>query len=339
MTDNTAQPSPDLFFSALWGYIQSSVLLGAVKLDIFTRIAEGNTTVEALAEKCQASERGIRILCDYLTTLGFTTKTGNQYGLTQDSAIFLDRNSPACLAGIVTFMLHPDHMLHFQDMAQTVRKGGTITSEEGNLSPENPVWVEFARAMPAMMSMPAQMMAEIVSVDPDRKIKILDIAAGHGIFGINFAKKNPNVEVIAVDWAPVLEVAKENAQKFGVADRHSTIAGSAFDVDFGEGFDLVLLTNFLHHFDVPTCESLLRKVHACLNDDGRVLTLELVPNEDRISPIQAAQFAMMMLASTSSGDAYTFAELDKMFLNSGFARSELQPLPPTPQSLVISYKS
>ena len=106
------------------------------------------------------------------------------------------------------------------------------------------------------MALPAELMARLVDPEAKQKLKILDIAAGHGFFGIAFARHNPNVEVVAVDWANVLEVAKENATKAGVADRYSTIPGSAFDVAYGDGYDLVLLTNFLHHFDPPTCEKL-----------------------------------------------------------------------------------
>jgi 2-polyprenyl-3-methyl-5-hydroxy-6-metoxy-1,4-benzoquinol methylase len=133
-------------------------------------------------------------------------------------------------------------------------------------------------------------------------------------------------------------VARENAARRGVADRYSTIEGSAFEADFGDGYDIVLLTNFLHHFDPPTCESLLRKVYASLKPGGRAATLEFVPNEDRISPPMAASFSMMMLASTPSGDAYTFSEFDRMFRNAGFSRSEIHPVPPTEESLIISNK-
>ena len=146
------------------------------------------------------------------------------------------------------------------------------------------------------------------------------------------------MEVTAVDWSNVLEVAKENAEAAGVSDRYHTRPGSAFDVDYGTDYDIVLLTNFLHHFDVPTCESLLRKVRAALGDGGRAVTLEFVPNDDRVTPPQAAAFSMMMLGVTPSGDAYTFAELDQMFRNAGFARNELHELPPTIQRVVISHK-
>jgi hypothetical protein len=82
----------------------------------------------------------------------------------------------------------------------------------------------------------------------------------------------------------------------------------------------------------------LKKVHASLADGGRAATLEFVPNEDRVTPPQAAAFSMMMLGLTPSGDAYTFAELNEMFRNAGFARNEMQDLPPTIQRVVISYK-
>jgi cyclopropane fatty-acyl-phospholipid synthase-like methyltransferase len=149
---------------------------------------------------------------------------------------------------------------------------------------------------------------------------------------------NPNAEIVALDWPNVLEVAKENARNAGVSDRYSTKEGSAFDVDYGIGYDIVLLTNFLHHFDAPTCETLLRKVHAALADGGRAVTLEFVPNEDRVSPPIPAAFSMMMLGSTPKGDAYTFSELGGMFTNAGFAHSELHQLMGSPEQVVISRK-
>jgi 2-polyprenyl-3-methyl-5-hydroxy-6-metoxy-1,4-benzoquinol methylase len=189
-----------------------------------------------------------------------------------------------------------------------------------------------------MMAMPAEVLARLVDPKQDQKLRVLDIAAGHGLYGIAFAKQNPQVEVTALDWANVLEVAKENAAAAGVADRYETRPGSAFDVDYGTDYDVVLLTNILHHFDPPTCEAMLRKVHGALKDGGRAVTLEFVPNEDRITPPQAAMFSMQMLGGTPAGDAYTFAEFEQMFRNAGFTRSEMHELPPSIERVVISWK-
>jgi 2-polyprenyl-3-methyl-5-hydroxy-6-metoxy-1,4-benzoquinol methylase len=182
------------------------------------------------------------------------------------------------------------------------------------------------------------LLANLLREESNKKLRVLDVAAGHGMFGITLAQQNPNLEVTALDWSNVLEVAKENAQRAGVIDRYSLLPGSAFDVDFGSGYDLVLITNFLHHFDPQTCERFLKKAHAALAEDGRAVTLDFIPNEDRVSPPAAAKFSLVMLGSTPQGDAYTFSEMERMFANAGFSRSELHELPPAINQVVISYK-
>jgi 2-polyprenyl-3-methyl-5-hydroxy-6-metoxy-1,4-benzoquinol methylase len=332
----TRQPSPALIFDTLNGYQRSQAIKTAIELELFTAIGAGKTTAKEIADGCGASERGTRILCDFLTIIGFLTKQDNKYALTPDSAMFLDKRSPAYMGTVTDFILSDYIKDNFDRLTETVRRGvGVIDSA---LEPNHPMWVKFARAMVPMMALPSQLIAQLVDATKDRKLRVLDIAAGHGFFGIAFAKQNPQVEVTAVDWPAVLEVAKENAANAGVSDRYHTNPGSAFDVDYGTGFDVVLLTNFLHHFDKPTCDKLLRKVHAALAAGGRAVALEFVPNEDRITPPQAAAFAMQMLGGTPSGDAYTFAELDQMFRSAGFSRTEMHELPPTIERVVISYK-
>jgi len=338
MSSPAQQPSPQLFFQTINAYQQTEALKAAIQLEVFAAIGEGKTTAAEIAERCGAAERGIRILCDFLCIMRFLEKHGDRYALTPDSAMFLDKRSPAYLGGAIDFISTDQLTDGFRNLADVVRKGGTMMTDGGTVEGENPIWVKFARGMAPMMALPAMLLARLVDPAGDQKLKILDIAAGHGLYGIEFAKNNPQASVVAVDWASVLEVAKENAQAAGVAGRHSTIEGSAFDVDYGTDYDLVLLTNFLHHFDRPTNEALLRKVHAALAPGGRAVTLEFVPNEDRISPPESAGFSMMMLGSTASGDAYTFRELEQMFRNAGFTRSDMHELPPSIQRVVISQK-
>jgi 2-polyprenyl-3-methyl-5-hydroxy-6-metoxy-1,4-benzoquinol methylase len=337
-TPSTQQPSPQLFFQTINAYQQTQALKAAIELELFTAIGEGNSTAAEIAGRCKTSERGMRILCDFLCIMRFLTKDLDRYSLTRDSAMFLDKRSPAYLGAATEFISTEKLIDNFKNLADVVRNGGSLDPDGGTVAPDNPIWVKFARGMAPMMALPAQLLAKLVDPKADRPLKILDIAAGHGLYGLAFAKSNPQAGIVALDWPNVLEVAKENATNAGVADRYATIAGSAFDVDYGTGYDLILLTNFLHHFDPPTNESLLRKVHAALAEGGRAITLEFVPNEDRISPPESAAFSMMMLGSTPSGDAYTFPELERMLANAGFARSEMHELPPSIQRAVISEK-
>ncbi|HEX5735511.1 MAG TPA: class I SAM-dependent methyltransferase [Blastocatellia bacterium] len=334
----TQQPSPIHFFETINAHQRTAALKAAIELDIFTAIGEGADTARALADRTQASERGVRILCDYLVVISFLTKSEGRYGLTIDTATFLDRRSPACLASTAKFLTTPTLMDAFKDLTSVIKTGRTLISEEGTMEPEHPVWVEFARAMAPMIALPAELIAQKLNAAAGENWKVLDIAAGHGLFGITIARHNPNAEIVAVDWANVLEVAKENAEAAGVADRYSTIPGSAFDVDYGEGYDLALITNFLHHFDQETCEKVLRRIHAALKPGGRAATLDFIPNEDRVTPPPAASFAMTMLGTTAAGDAYTLAEYERMFSNAGFSSTAMHELPPTIQQLLISRK-
>ena len=236
------------------------------------------------------------------------------------------------------FMLHPATMKRFDDVAGAVRKGGTLFDEDNPLQPEHEIWISFAQAMGKLQTLTAELLAGKLHVEGAPRLKVLDIAAGHGVFGITIAKHNPHAEIVALDWKNVLEVARKNAEEAGVAANWRALPGDAFEVDYGENYDVILVTNILHHFDKPTTEKLLRKVHKALAPNGRAAILEFVPNEDRVSPPQAATFPLTMLVSTPSGDAYTHSEYQQMLKNTGFSREELHDLPPTFFRLIVARK-
>jgi len=318
------------------GFQHSAAFKTAVELELFTKIAEGNKTAATLGAACGAADRGVRILADSLTVIGLLNKENGEYSLNDVSSAFLDKNSPMYLGSVVEFIMSPQQRRGFDDLTSAVRDGGSSITGDASMDPNSEMWVTFAKAMAPMMMPSAQMIAANVGFEPNRKFKVLDIAAGHGMFGITLAKAFPQAEIYALDWENVLTVATENAQKFGVADRHHLIPGSAFDTEFGDGYDVVLVTNFLHHFDVETCTNFMRKVRASLADGGKAMTLEFVPNDDRVSPPSEALFSLVMLAATPAGDAYTFAELKQLLEEAGFSRNEHIPLTPMPQHLIVS---
>jgi len=334
----SSRPTPERIFNTMVAFQETEALKAAIELDIFTAIADGTNTAVSLAAKTGAAERGVRILCDYLTVKEFLTKKGELYSLSQDSAGFLNRHSPACLATMIHFLASPWSKKNFGALTAAVRKGGSANETGDHTKPHDEVWVNFARSMAPLTVPTAESLATMVGSAEGRPYKILDVAAGHGMFGIIAAKRHPNARIVAVDWPAVVEVAKENAAKLGVADRFTVLPGSALEVEFGTGYDYVLLTNFFHHFDMATCERLMRRVHAALKPGGKAITLEFVPNEDRVSPPVAAAFSLVMLAGTDTGDAYTFAQYEKMFGNAGFPKTTLHQVPEMPQQVLISEK-
>src|SRR5882672_7200196 len=123
------QPSPQLFFQTINAYQRTEGLKAAIELEVFTAVGEGNTTAPDIAKRCGASERGTRILCDFLCVMAFLNKDGSHYKLTPDSAVFLDKRSPAYLGGAIEFISSPMLTEGFKNFAEAVRKGGTTMSD------------------------------------------------------------------------------------------------------------------------------------------------------------------------------------------------------------------
>lgn len=338
MTHAQPMADPQPIWQIMTGYQHSAAFRTAIELELFTKIAEGNKTVKELADACGASEKGIRVLADVFTVHGFLTKRNGEYELSEMAATFLNKHVHTYLGGAVEFIMSEGQMRGYEDLTNAVRKGGSQVQGEASMDPDSPMWVTFAKAMMPMMYPSAMAIASHLGLEKDKPIKVLDIAAGHGIFGIVVAQHYPNAEIYAVDWANVLTVATENAERMGVGGRHHLIPGDAFNVGFGDDYDVVLVTNFLHHFDAETCTTFMKKVNTALKPGGKAITLEFIPNDDRVSPPGEALFALVMLAATPAGDAYTFAELSKMCTDAGFSGNTHIPLPPMPQHLVISTK-
>jgi O-methyltransferase domain/Dimerisation domain len=326
-----SQPSPAAIMEELGAYQRSQALKGAIDLDLFTHIDDGARTVSDIAARTGANQRGVRILCDFLTIHGHLTKQDGAYGLTVNSKTFLSKRSPAYLGSVANFALNPMTMANFSDIAGAVRKGGTVNPVDF-LTVEHPVWLEFARSMTPVAAQTGKLVAQALASKPASKV--LDIAASHGMYGIAVAQRNPAAQITGQDAGPVLTMAVENARKAGIVERYKTLPGSVFEIDLGSGYDLVLLPNFIHGFDTETNVGLMKKIHGAMQPGGRLAIVEYVPNPDRISP-PSAGFSLTMLAATKGGDTYTFAELEEMLRRSGFHDAQLHELSPAPHRLVV----
>ena len=335
----TVQPTPMHFFDTMNAYQRTAALKAAIDLDLFSVIGETSGSISEIAERLTVPERGVRILCNYLVVIGFLSKFLDEskahYGLTPDSAMFLDKKSPAYLGTATVFLASPLIAGAFKDIAAVVRAGGPESSGQ-HVDGETEAWVDFARGMAPMMYPIAEKVSTLL--DLREGAQVLDIAAGHGLYGIAVARHNPTAHIVAMDWPAVLAVAKENAGRFGVSDRYSLLAGDALKVPFGEGFDVVLVPNLLHHWDRETIDRFLQKVYEALSPGGQIVVVEFTPNDDRVSPPVPASFALSMLALTSVGDAYTLSENLQMLRNAGFTGCAPHPLLPFPQTAIVATK-
>ena len=163
----TALPTPERFFDIALSFQRSRALKAAIDLDVFTAIGEGAETAADIAGRCHASERGVRILCDYLTICGLVTKDGGRYRLPPDSMAFLSKRSPIYLGGTMDFLASDAITRNFDTLADTIRRGSV--SDAGNIvGLAQDHWVNFAKAMVPMMMPAAMGIAEILQIASGR---------------------------------------------------------------------------------------------------------------------------------------------------------------------------
>src|SRR5579859_949114 len=239
MADGEPGVTPERIVDTLQAFQRTEALRAAIELDLFSALAEGVDALPALAKRLRCSERGLRALLNFLVTLGFVSKDGDRYRAAPDAARYLDRRSPAFLGDSAAFYTSPTFREGFLETAEAVRRGGSDPERVDSMRPDHPVWVEYARAMAPLFRGAADSLAGIVLARTPSPRKVLDVAAGHGLFGIAVARRAPSAEVTAVDWPAVLELAKAHAEEAGVGDRYHTVAGSAFDAPLGGPYDAI----------------------------------------------------------------------------------------------------
>jgi hypothetical protein len=334
--DPNTQVLPTKIFDVLQSFQRTAALRAAVELDVFTAVSDRGSAADEIATHCKTSVRGMRVLCDYLCLTGLLQKRSNRYWPSEEAALYLDRRSHRFMA-VDAIQVYGGGVLAegFEHLAQAVRMGGTALPWAGTLAPEHPYWSQFARVLAPIGAANAVLLADLLDYPPSAPIRVLDIACGHGHYGIAVAKRNPLAEIFAQDWPAVLEMAVANARDAGVSQRYHAIPGDVFSANLGERYDVALITNFLPDLGPAECEQLLARIRSALANQGRAVVLQCIPGVDRLSPPNGPSLALSLLVQTPEGDVYTCQELAEMFKRAGFARTEMRELGPSANQHVM----
>ena len=312
----TPEPLMNLFFSM----VPSRVLMSAVQLQVFSRISAGKRTAAEIAEAAGASERGMRMLLDALVALALLAKQNERYELTPLAAEYLVRESPNYMGA----MLENDGMwepwTYLPEVVRTGRPPRRIEAEE--------VAAEFFPALVAglhvMSREPARRMAAALAAGTThRGLRALDVACGSGVWGIAIAEADAEARVTAQDFPVMLDVTRHYLQQHGVAERYDFLPGNLKEVDFGaEAYDVALLGNIVHSEGERSSRDLFRRLHRALRPGGRVVIIDMIPNDERTGPPFPIFFALNMLLNTEEGGTYTLAEYTEWLNDAGFQRVE-----------------
>jgi ubiquinone/menaquinone biosynthesis C-methylase UbiE len=317
-----------------WGYAPPLILEAALDCRLFDLLDRGPQTVEELAAQGEASVRGLTAILNALVGLEFLVKRRARYALTPESAAFLVSTKPAYHGAFfrhATLQILP----HWLRLTEAVRSGRPViaANRQGN---GQQFFAEFVEGLFPLSFKAAQALGEHLGIPQARSpMRVLDIGAGSGVWGIALAQQSPHVTVHAVDWPAVLEVTRKLARRHGVGDRLRTTAGDLLEADFGAGHRVAMIGHILHSEGRDRSRQLLHKTFRALAPGGTIVISEFMPNDDRTGPPMPLIFAVNMLLHTEAGDTFTFAEMADWLREAGFAKPRLLEAP-APSPLVLA---
>lgn len=329
--------SPDRIFQMAWGYAPTLILEAALHHHVFDHLDEGAKSVAELAAATGASERGLRAILDALVGFEFLVKEGGgKYANTPESSTFLVAAKPGFQGGIFAHMstqLLPK-WLQLNEIVKTGKPAVAVNEE----SEGSEFFEQFVEAIFPLSYRAAQTLGQTLELDKAvAPVKVLDIAAGSGVWGVALAQQSPQVRVTAVDWAGVLPVTRRVTVRFGLVERFRFVEGDIGQVDYGDGYQIATLGHIIHSEGEAHSRRLLQKVFAALAPGGTIAIAEMVPNHERTGPVHALVFAVNMIVNTQEGNTYSFEEMSEWLTEAGFTNIR-QLEAPAPSPLILADK-
>jgi ubiquinone/menaquinone biosynthesis C-methylase UbiE/DNA-binding transcriptional ArsR family regulator len=330
-TRRKKQVTPERLMELGFAYAPPLIISAGVNNKVFDSLQDGAKTAEQIAEKTGASPRALRILMNALVGLDLLKKDRQgRYALTKESAAFLLSNKPATHAGFFG-TIAPQLISRWVRLSDIVREGRPAVA----VNQETEGTEFFSQLVENIIPMsypPAQKLADHLKLTKTKnEIRVLDLAAGSGIWGIALAEKSPHVRVTAVDWAGMIPTTKRITQKFGVSDRFNYIEGDILQANFGNGYDIATLGHILHSEGAERSRGLLKKTFRALKAGGIIAIAEWLVNDKRTEPTHSLMFAVQMLVNTEKGDTFSFNEIKRWLEEAGFKKvRKLQASGPSP---------
>lgn len=336
-TRRKKQVTPERLMELSFAYAPPLIISAGVSNQVFDSLEDGAKTPEQVAEKTGASARALRILMNALVGLGLLKKDRQgKYSLTDESAAFLLSKKPGTHAGFFG-TIAPQLISRWLRLPDIVREGrpAVAVNEE---TEGTEFFSQLVENIIPMSYPPAQKLADhLKSVKTNNEIRVLDLAAGSGIWGIALAQKSPQVRVTAVDWAGMIPTTKRITQTFGVGDRFNYVEGDILEANFGSGYDIATLGHILHSEGEDRSRQLLAKTFRALKSGGTIAIAEWLVNDDRTKPVPSLMFAVQMLVNTDKGDTFSFNEIKNWLEEAGFKKVRKLEAP-GPSPLVLATK-
>jgi ubiquinone/menaquinone biosynthesis C-methylase UbiE len=320
-----------------FAYAPPLVISAAVNTKVFDVLRSGSKTVDQVKQQTRAAARGLRAIMDALVGLELLKKDRqSRYSLTPESHAFLVSDKAGTLAGFFGSIL-PVMISRWLRLTDIVRNGQPAVA----VNQETEGTEFFSQLVETIIPMSyagAQKLSEHLKVaNAKDEMRVIDLAAGSGIWGIALAQKSPRLRVTAVDWAGMIPTTKRITQKFGVRDRFDFIEGDLLEAKFGNGYEVATLGHILHSEGEERSRQLLKKIFRTLKSGGTIAIAEWLVSDDRTKPLPSLMFSVQMLVNTEKGDTFSFNQIKRWLEEAGFKKVRKLKAP-GPSPLILATK-
>jgi len=264
-------PSPILDVAGLFAFQVVSV---AVRQGVFAALAAQPQTPAQLAEQLHCQERGMQMLLEALAAIGYVAEANGRYQNTPLTEKWVLPNDAFNLEALVTF---------WNAAAQELMPAADAVLQTGERPYDFYEWAasrpELYRAYQQQMMMSAHNAgADVVRQVrlPDQATSLLDVGGAHGLYSLLFCQQHPNLHATILDSHAGAQMAQENIAHYQMQDRVQTVVGDLWETNWGDGHDIILLFNLIHHFEADGNIELLQKAAAALKPGGQVAILDQI---------------------------------------------------------------
>ncbi len=285
---------------AFW---DSRVLLTAVELDLFSALSEGADTAAAAASRVRAAPRSIARLLDALVVLGILSRDGDRYVLDTAAADLLVPGRPDYQGGL----RHAANLWNAWSTLTDAVRAGTSVKPRREGAARTAHRENFIAAMQSIGMRRASLI--VGSLDLTGVRRVLDLGGASGAYAMEFVRRGDGLRAAVFDLLDVLPLTRRYLQEADMADCVDTVPGDYLVDGFGEGWDLIFMSNIIHINDPAENADLVVRAAAALGPRGRIVIQDFVPEDDRTGPRFPVLFALNMLVNTRAGDTYTLHEI------------------------------
>jgi len=337
------QIDPSKIMQVGMGFWASKTLLTAVSLGLFTHLANREVSGQEIKSKLGLHERSLYDFLDTLVALGFLKRSGLKetatYSNSNDSELFLDKNKPSYIGGILEMSNHRLYAF-WNDLEEALKTGQPQNETKENGKPlfeelysDEEKLREFINAMGGVQM--GNFIAFANKFDFSNYKTLCDVGGAGGYLAAQVVMNNSNMSCITFDVPPVSAMATENINGMGLANNVTIQSGDFFSDEFPKA-DVITMGNILHDWGTQDKKNLIKKAFDALPEGGAFVVIENIIDNNRSDNAFGLMMSLNMLIETDAGYDFTFADFSGWVKDAGFKEISLMPLAgPTSAAIAI----